>query len=484
MIETESGPRRSRLRRDRAGQSAPVAVALLLGITLLGTGTVLVLGSGAFADARASAEHERAEQSMTVLDARAADVALGDSPSERVRLGPSGDGSYAVDEDAGWINVTHRNATGDGGDETLYSGSLGAVTYRDGGTTVAYQGGGVWRRQGGGTVMASPPEFHYRTDTLTLPIISIRGSDGISGDATAEIADGRTERVYPNANATYNGIDRRYVNPLQNGTVAVTVRSDYYEGWAEYFRTRTAGNVTVDHGERTATVELIAPGTFGRFERIRVRGMPDEHAVETFDVSIGGYETKNGKVKRTNLNNLDFAYRASNGPKRLEIGLRVAPGSGQKICRENKDADIGVSIEYRNDSEPSVHHRWTGTVDAESGPIRVNCAEKRTLEANLTTDDVHLSFEGDSLDAGAQFDHAADDGSAADETAPLGRLVRHYLAELAEVDSSFTLIADYEHSKNRVVVGNSRADFDYRYAEGKHITYLHVTENDVRVDLD
>ncbi|PSP80847.1 hypothetical protein BRC81_01560 [Halobacteriales archaeon QS_1_68_20] len=42
--------------------------------------------------------------------------------------------------------------------------------------------------------MVSVPEFHYRDATLTLPIVTVNGSEKIDGRATIE-SDGPTERV-------------------------------------------------------------------------------------------------------------------------------------------------------------------------------------------------------------------------------------------------------------------------------------------------
>ncbi len=73
--------------RDR-GLSSVVGVVLLLGITIIGTGVVVGLGSQAFADAERGATVSQAGHSLTQFDSKAAIVALGESSSQRVDLGP------------------------------------------------------------------------------------------------------------------------------------------------------------------------------------------------------------------------------------------------------------------------------------------------------------------------------------------------------------------------------------------------------------
>jgi hypothetical protein len=184
---------------------------------------------------------------MTQLDSKASLVAHGSSDTQRVDLGGTGRGTAGVDESSGQMTVRIINGTD--GNETILDEELGTVTYERGRTTLAYQGGGVWRREGNGSVMVSPPEFHYDGGTLTLPLVRVR-SDGISGRSVRIVQRTPTDGRFPNATRS---------NPLTKGQVHVTVQSDYYQAWGTYFAERTSGNVTYDHANRSATIELITP---------------------------------------------------------------------------------------------------------------------------------------------------------------------------------------------------------------------------------
>lgn len=209
---------------ESRGQSETIGVVLLLAITVLGMGVVVAVGTGALETAQQSTAVDRSAQSMSLLDARTALVALGRADSQSVSLAGSAEGRYEVKPDTGRITVTRETNTS----TTEYANTtLGSVVYENGDRTIAYQGGGVWKSYDEGSTMVSPPEFNYQDATLTLPIVRVGGgSSAVSGGPTAKVRanSGETDRaVFPNETLS---------NPLSNGTVTVTVHSEYYRGWA------------------------------------------------------------------------------------------------------------------------------------------------------------------------------------------------------------------------------------------------------------
>jgi hypothetical protein len=147
-----------------------------------------------------------------------------------------------------YTNQTNGNTT------TVFSEEMGRIVYEtDSGSTIAYQGGGVWRSDGSGNaVMISPPEFHYRGATLTLPLVTV-GSSGTVGDR-AVISQANTTRYFPNQTKK-----AAYKNPLENARVEVSVTSEYYRAWGTYFETRTDGTVEYDHPNNKVTLALVTP---------------------------------------------------------------------------------------------------------------------------------------------------------------------------------------------------------------------------------
>ncbi|WP_224332165.1 DUF7289 family protein [Haloprofundus halobius] len=490
-----SGPaREGRLARETGGrdrgQSELIGVVLLFGLVVAGTAAVVALGGVAIDDAKGQSEFDRAEQVMTLLDSKVATVALGDSSVKTVSLGRS-NGLYRVDESSGTLRIVHRNYDGAGSTKTLYDQPLGAVVYRADGGTIAYQGGGVWSaHDDGGATMVSPPEFHYRDGTLTLPVVRTTGAADTStsgGLSSARITGvSRGEAVYPDPSATYDENGQEYRNPVENGRVVVEVQSDYYRAWAGFFRSRTEGEVDEYDSNQTATVALVTLGTNGDFQMpaerdgVNVRGMA-EHTLDEFDITLRPDDTDSA-----NFNNLQWSLAAEEGRQQFEVHLRKGGGSG---C----DIDVSSTVYYSDDGG-DTYHGWYAddafTTHCED--IDGDGDDEVVLDANLVDDETMLSYESlsqsqllhfkpDTLEGTATFDeHGVDDGTyePGDEL-PLSTLLEHYFSLLAP---SFELTV---HDKNSNTISESASSGRVVYeGDDNYVTYLQVSESEVVVELD
>jgi len=235
------------------GQSAPLGLALVFAVMIISTTAVVALGADAITSTQTQLDVERTEKSLTELNSKTALVALGQTDVQQVSLPASSSSGYRIDEDAGWMNVSYQNTTS-GNRTTVFNESMGEVAYHGSDETrLAYQGGGVWRSNGDGTsVMVSPPEFHYRDATLTLPLVTVSGSGAISDGAS--ISHNRTTSHFPNS--TRNG---NFTNPLEQKRVNITVQSEYYRAWGRYFEERTDGEVTFHHSSDKVSIVLKVP---------------------------------------------------------------------------------------------------------------------------------------------------------------------------------------------------------------------------------
>jgi len=491
------------LQADRRGQSSTIAVVLILAITLLGTGLVVGYGAQAIGDTQRVTTLSKAEHSMTQFDSQAAIVGLGESAVQRVDLGSSGDGAFAADDDVGWIRIVHHNASGDGDDETLYNASLGVMRYETGDTSVAYQGGGVWRRSDNGSTMLSPPEFNYRGATLTLPVIRVANEDSAAGETTAIIkqaADSR--RIYPNESDSYTNDSTAYSNPITAGTVEVTVKSEFYKGWGDFFRTRTVGNVSVDHANGTASVELITFDTIGEFrfsnalddDGLSFRGQSEGHSLTNFSMTI---ESDSGNA----FNNHYVSFYAEQDGHQWEYLVHVPSGVS---C--NGGLDAGDTLEtkmfYRN-TNTGEQHEWNNTsLPADSGPTRLECTGDGsklhidvTSAQNLTygdtsSDGTYYDWSG-TVATNADFNHTGQDGEDtrfnAGESTTSRHLARHYVALLGD---EFTLNARSgtggpgQGGGAQIDFSSSGGTIEYDTGGQTYITYLHVTENEIEVGLE
>jgi hypothetical protein len=253
-------------RPDRA-QTSPLSVLLILSITLTAATVIVVFGGAALEGVQQESQVGQAEQAMTQFDSRTAQVALGDSSSQNINIGQQ-NGNYRVDEDAGAIRIYHEDYDNNGSIEYIYGSennrkSLGAVVYEGADTRIAYQGGGVWRENSAGSsTMVSPPEFHYRDATLTFPLIRVNGDDSAGGRTNARVTHSGVDPVFPHPDETYDGSTEPYENPMENGSILVEIRSRYCTGWESFFESRSEGSIEqrcAEEDANTVVVDLTAP---------------------------------------------------------------------------------------------------------------------------------------------------------------------------------------------------------------------------------
>ena len=258
---------------DRA-QANVVGFALLIGLTLVSVTGIVVIGAQGIGALQDQASGTQVEHAFTQLDSVGAEVALGRSEARTVKLGVRDDTVRTVP--AGELRLTYEDGP------TIHTQQLGAVVYRRGDTVVAYQGGGVWRGTGTESRMVSPPEIHFHDGTLTMPLIAVSSGGPRSGDEVVVRRLSQQPNLGPGT--------------VQNDVVRLSVTSDYYMGWAQYFETRVDDvHVTVDHDTRTTTVELGRLEFDTTFEdAIQAHGGGVE--VSTGNAEVNGPVTSEGPI--------------------------------------------------------------------------------------------------------------------------------------------------------------------------------------------
>jgi len=231
------------------GQAETLGIVLVFAILISGAVIVVAIGSTAISDTEGQLADDRAEKAMTQFSSKAGLVALQEADTQQVDFATEQGEQYNVVDDTGWMNITWTNQTS-GYSEEVMNMTLGAVVFEGDRTRLAYQGGGVFRATDAGGRMISPPEFHFREGTLTLPAINVTGGPALGDSAT--ITRSKVDRRFP------TGIGNS-TNPLDNHVVTVTVKSEYYRGWGQYFEERTDGEVEYNDAEETATLLMVTP---------------------------------------------------------------------------------------------------------------------------------------------------------------------------------------------------------------------------------
>ena len=384
---------RSPVSNDDRGVSEVLGFALLIGIVMVGVGVVLFVGGDALDRHQQEVELSQAEHAMVQLDTEASRVALDGTSTQQVDLGLKGSGgSLDVDPDAGWMRVEHVNYTTSESTEVTNT-SLGAVTYEHGETTVAYQGGGVWRSDDGDAVMRSRPEVHFQNDTLSMPIVGVERGSGVYSEV--EISrSGEADQRFPNESANMT-------NKVDDSIVRVTVQSDYYEAWGRYFEDEQDATVQYDHENELVIVEFLAiPKQFSPQSGVIATAGPGEinlrgtgAYIDSYDSSTGPYDggTSDGVVQSAG----DVVISGN-----AEIAGDV--NAGREIRIESSSGTIAGDANY-TDSIYDPHDGVEGEVDNISGVSSVPpidgyvAGTTEELAAENDNDEVDV-IDGDELD--------------------------------------------------------------------------------------
>ncbi|USZ68805.1 hypothetical protein NGM10_03490 [Halorussus salilacus] len=391
---TSSGAGRGRSSAGR-GQSEVLGVVLLLGLTITGTGVIVAFGSSALDDSKQASELDSAEHAMTQLDSKLSLVGVGDSDSQSMSLGV--DGHTAVENESGRMVVSINPTEGSEVPETeVMNQSLGAVVYENGGSRVAYQGGGVWRRTDNGTTMVSPPEVHYRDTTLTLPLVAVSGQGPLDG-RTVATKNGSSEPMYPVE--VEDGEDLR--NPLLQAEVNLTVESEYYEAWGRFFEERTGGEATVDHDEESVTLRLVTPPNVPEIEQgiastssqeLSIQGAGGNPSfTDSYNSSDGDYDSTEGD---------DGTIETVGGVTMsggAEIRGDLVSGGGE-VEMESSNTEIDGNLSYGGSAD--LHKKATvgGWTESNGSVSEIDPVDSMVSSRNESIHDDNDNDDADAID--------------------------------------------------------------------------------------
>ncbi|WP_227133714.1 vWA domain-containing protein [Halorubellus salinus] len=235
--------------RDDRGVSELVGVVLLFGIVIAGSAMIFVSGTAVTDDVRAEGRVDAASSAIVEMDSSVQSLAQRrGNDQEAVSMGAV-DPNKAEIRDTGELQIQIN----EGPEACSATMDLSALEYADdGGTTIAYEGGAIWKRTDAGLVTRKAPEIGFRDGALQLQVVRIDGAvedDEMNIDYDRAESVSETEAMREDLFATSSC--RR---PTE---LSVTVSdTSYYEGWADHFEDEFgASNVTVDHDAQTVTAE-------------------------------------------------------------------------------------------------------------------------------------------------------------------------------------------------------------------------------------
>nr|WP_090303763.1 hypothetical protein [Natronorubrum texcoconense] len=214
-----------------------LGIVLLIGMVAAGSIGILLVAGDSISEIEHESEQERIESAFVELSQQMASSSS-NSDVPRTMDMDIGDSGAVVMSDTGSLRIQ-------GGDVDKEI-PIGAIEYTsDDGTKIAYQAGGVFRETGAETRVVSAPPVQYDADseTLSFPIIKTRGETELnSGDLTV----------------THHNTDPlQDASLVENDSVTIEVRSDYYRGWEDYFEQQGGATTVQDVDPENRTVRAV-----------------------------------------------------------------------------------------------------------------------------------------------------------------------------------------------------------------------------------
>lgn len=386
------------------GVSETLGVLLLLAMIVMGTGALAITGSDMITQLQDNSEVDQTHNAFAKLGSSSTSVALGDNTSRaEVDLGlgiESNNQKNLGVENTGHIEIYLKN-TSNGSTQTLAEEDLGELRYTNTknkqesqAMRFALQNGGVWRGQGNGSSMATPPESHYEDATLTLPLISVTGDENINSD---EVTIRKSKTTFPT----------NHVAITEEEEIRIKIQSPYYIAWESYFQNRLPGTLgTETHASNNTTIvklgrDEVFPKTFdsallGTGSISMNKGNP---TVDGDLKTTGTCSSCSSKVSGTITENYEFEGQDSDSFVQSKVnalksnGTNITVSSGDtlddgKYYTENlnpggditvdvSDGDVILGVE--NDVNIEDRVAIVGADEADSGNFSVYVSDDVTL---------------------------------------------------------------------------------------------------------
>ena len=156
-----------------------------------------------------------------------------------------------VGYDRGPVRVTELKEKG--GTISIVQGSIMTVdgtpfpmnsleyTYEN--KTVAYENGGIWTKYPNGAVIVTGKPRITIGNVTAITIIELMGDDSIGGEGLFRVS----AKIYFS----------KFIPIMPSGsTVQLSIKSNYYSGWADYLAEEGASDISLDHANQTVNANI------------------------------------------------------------------------------------------------------------------------------------------------------------------------------------------------------------------------------------
>ncbi|WP_340820195.1 hypothetical protein [Methanolobus sp. WCC4] len=495
--------------------SSVIGISIILVISLLSIGLMILYTAPLISDTQDMAKSQKVEQAFTVLDSRTSKASLGESPLQTTTLTLMGENVEVYGDsnsyndsrikiiflysNSSWYDNFYQNHTywnAWESYESTYSdfagleASMGSVRYYLDDREIAYEGGGVWSKyEDGGTIMTSPPEFHYNGETMTLPIVKVSGNDTISGssDVNIEVRSSNTPVIlYPNTSLNAN-----FTNPISANKILIYIQSDFYDGWADYAETLTSTTATLDHDNKTAIIEMDAEPKMGT-----VNPLPTYFEIpalnhtnpEPFDNFSFFYYVEGDSsdliasdtiLTATSNTGKSLVYSFSKKDSD-EVMLDAANSLGTSHALTYTDTSIGVTEIWETSSGSGFLVNSIGSGNSAVANTTIDLVSDSYMMYYDTSDNEY-SWGPVGSNSTTPDLIITDDASNANRTQSLHNITQHYMRLLAQ---DGTIECTWEQKSNGKIETDLSSYTAIYDANGAILTYLHITSNELEIALN
>jgi len=345
----------------------------MMGFVAAASVSLFVIGTSTITSSQNAAEDAQIENTFKEFNKDVSSVAYGRDKYRTMTFEVQDNKAAFRQEDTGTIKVFV-----DGTEEV--NKSVGALVYERDDSTIAYQAGGVWSGSGNDSRMVAEPPVEYQNGSLTFPIAALQGDENLRAGG---LDIRKKETVSPINDDGY----------IKGKLVRLEITSEYYMGWAEYFRTQTNDvAVSVNHTppgpKGTVVVKLGKPVANGNFQNGVLATGGDDGDIETDNgnAGISGPVAATGTVT-DNTGNIDDPNPEENVESELyelddAIERKVSDAETNGSI-ENKQISAGDTLEngetYYDDDGFSLSGGQV-TVDLSSGDVTLIVDGDMTLD--------------------------------------------------------------------------------------------------------
>lgn len=213
---------------DERAVSDVVGYVLVFALVTATIGTVFAVGFVGVEERQNAERVANVERAFDVLDDNVRDLQRYEDPSRATEIRLSG-GTLSLEAET-TMTLEYENSSGvfEYGNSPI-PGSMSTLTYTNGDTTLAYEGGAWFRVDGDRATMRSPPRFVSNDNQTVLPVVRLlreSGAEPIRADGTVQVST-----------ATRGSRTLQYPEPEPGDVDAIRLRieSPYADAWADHF---------------------------------------------------------------------------------------------------------------------------------------------------------------------------------------------------------------------------------------------------------